>query len=325
MTITEALRRLAQGRIEPGYLLVGENGFWRREWLSQLKSVLFGADSALNVMRFEGKLDWPMAARQLATVGFFNPRQIVILDETSWTKKEATLDDYLHHPVPGSVMVVLEKKASAALLRIFGAEATIDLKDLRGAELSRFIRGEAKAHGVELTNAGVDVLAARFGNAGDQIRHELDKMGLDPVAPRWDGENVARVTLPLPTLSERFAVSDALLEQNWVKTIVEIQRALEFGTAPVMLLVILGRTLAQILHAIEFRQSGQALAQFQETENLPAFVARKIWDYSRRWSRERVSLALERANRIDRALKNSQGEPAVWLGTWVAAMAERHA
>lgn len=318
--ILEGMALMERGTLDSGYYLVGERQFWAKRWLDGVRRRFLGEGWADGYVTLEAVAQWGELDLALRTTGFFSQRRIVVAKDAAWPKREDSLQAYLSHADPEALLIIWDKKGSAALSKIFGPHRQIDLKPLAPAVFRKFVGQEAKKRQVRLTPDGVEMLGEMMTHEEQQILYELDKMALYDPTRTWDEQAVGEFSSPLPHDTQLWRLTDPLAQRQGPQVLKQAQDLLKEGKAPLLIFIVAVRHLIQLNRALAARRQGQSLQDFAGQEGLKEFPAKKLWQYSQYWSPEDLSKLLERAAFIDRALKTGYGDPETWVVSYLALL-----
>lgn len=320
MNIAQAMAVVDQGQLDGAYLLSGDRSFWARRWLKAARRRWLGDDRDPGYRAIGGALNWAEVLLTLSSGGLFGSRQMLLVEDGQWSKKEESLARYLEQPMEDILLVVWERRPSAAVEKIFGPRRTITLKELAPDAFLQFLQDEAKARNLTITRTGLGTLAEFV--AGDEYHavNELDKMMLYDGGRRWDGAGVASFAVRGGQDHAVWDLTDPILARNRSQSVHQVQRLLNEGKPPIMLLVSMARQLGALGRAWQARQKGQTLDEFQRIEGLKPYPAKKLWKAAEGWDILDIRRALQRALWLDKALKTGYGDAGVWLVTFVASL-----
>ncbi len=323
MTGEEAIAVLERGKLEPLYVLTGPNQFWRSRWLAGARKLFMGGEfDTVGVVRLDGVQNFSAVELELASGALFDSRKMVIVDGMKWSKKEEMLEAYLNHPVPDTLLVVIEEKVGPSVEKALGRQRVIGFADLSGVAFRRFVQGEADKRAVRWDAAAREEFCRLVDGNEYLAEQELEKLSLW-YKDRIVAADVRAQVKPILGDDRPWDVNEALLRHNGAAVVGLIHQHLERGMAPLFLFVVIAKQVIQIDRARRAFAQGMSLPQFQRQEGLRDFVAKKLWAAARLWSAKELDQLLEWAFRLDVFMKTGYGEPGVWLvlwsGLWAAA------
>ncbi|PSR36249.1 MAG: DNA polymerase III subunit delta [Sulfobacillus thermosulfidooxidans] len=321
MDILEGLALVEHGSMGQSYYLTGDLEFWAKRWLDKARQWFLGEAYAEGYVVLEGVTQWTEVDLALRTNGFFSTRRMVVVRDGTWAKRDAQLEAYRRSADPDVLLVIWDKKPSVQTAKIFGPQATIELKPLAPAVFRRFVAQEAKKRHLRVTSDAMDLLAEMLTRDAQQVIYELDKMALYDPSRTWDEGAITAFVPPLPHDTQLWRLTDPLVQRQTGLIIKQAQELLKEGKAPLLLFIVAVRQLIQLNHVLSAKQKGQGVGEFARQEGLKEFPAKKLWQYSQYWTRQEIEKFLERAAFIDRALKSGYGDAESWLLSYLALLA----
>ncbi len=293
VTPADVHTQIASGRLDPLYLVLGEDEYEKAELAAEFEEVVDAELRAFNVERFHGgDVSLRAILDATRTLPMMVPRRLVVAlraerilepkrESDAATRDADALLAFIQQPPLHATLVLVagrldeRRRVTKRLL----AKATVVrcgvLETVHDAQ--RWIRSRIKAQGLRISSDAVAVLAGRVGPDIVRLRDAVERLSLfTGDEPEILASDVAAVVGP------------AVSQDDWAVT-----RAIEHGAADVALRE-LGLTLES--GAVPYMVLGQL-----------AWVARS------RVPAARTAAAIEAVFRTDRALKQSGGDPRVLL------------
>lgn len=320
MNLEEALAVVERGHLEPLYVLAGSNAYWRVEWLRLARLRFLGPDTDTGLVRLESPDHFSSVELELSSGALFDPRKMVVVEGGRWSKKEESLSRYLDHPVPDTILVLVEEKPSPALEKAVGSHRYVEMAALSPAGFRRFVRSHQQRLKIRWDAAAEEVFVRLTAGNEYLAVQELEKLSLmfDDVIGASD---VSEVVAPLGGEDKPWDVTEAILRKDGRAALRLSRQHLEGGMAPLFLFVLMARQFVQIDAARRALAQGLSQSQFQMREGLRDFVAKKLWGAAKRYSDAELRELLDWAYRIDVGMKTGYGEPDVWLSLWTGLWA----
>ena len=101
---------------EKVYLLFGEEDYLCRYYKKLLKMAIIGNDDEMNFSAFDNAFDRVTEIIDLAdTLPFFAERRLIIVENSSFFKKESTMPDYIKEQVLEQYAIYETKMAAAEM------------------------------------------------------------------------------------------------------------------------------------------------------------------------------------------------------------------
>lgn len=322
MTIEEAMAVATRGRLEALYVLAGPNRFWRVEWLKIAQKTFLGHDASGSAVRLENVMDFRDIELELASGGLFEPRKVVIVDQCRWNKREDTIKKYLDHPVPDTLLILLEDKVAPALERLVGSHRYVEMSVLTATAFRRFVQQHAEELHIQWDSAAREKFCRLVDGNEYLAMQELNKLSL-LFQDKIGVQDIMETVLPIVGEDKPWDVTDAMLRRDGPQVLRLIYHHLNRGLAPLLLFIIMARQIIQLDQARRAAQRGMSLIQFQQEAGLKDFVAKKAWGARSRWNdADELKRLLDWAFKIDVAMKTGYGEPELWLIFWTGLWAE---
>lgn len=320
MNIDEAMAVIHRGRLESLYVVTGPNDFWRAQWLAAARQKFLGLDGAMTgCVRIDNPQDVQAVELELQGGTLFDQRKMVVVDGGRF-KKDEWVQSYSEHPIPDTLLVLLEDKASAALEKAAGKHRLVLCESLSVPSFGRFVNEEARARGVVWDSAAAERFCRIVEGNEFLAVQELEKLAL-MFPDRVTLAEVVELVKPLRADDKPWDATDALLRRDGPAAVQALMAHLASGMAPLFLFVIMARQVILIDRARRAAGSGMTAAQFQTAEGLRDFVAKKVWSARRLYSDDEMDRLLTWAHQVDVAMKTGYGEPDVWLLAWTALWA----
>jgi DNA polymerase-3 subunit delta len=312
VTPDELERELAEGRLRPAYLLLGEEALLRDDALRALRAAaLAGSPADFDFDALDGEATGAGALEDaLRTLPVLAPRRLVVLREPAHARAgAAALLEALARRVPELaapepvVLVVASTRADrrTAWVRAFGEpRAVVECAaPKRERELVEFVRREATRQGVRLEAGAAELLAERVGPQLLVLRQEIAKLGLLVAG----GGAVTRqhVAGSASDLAEEpiWDLTDAIGEGRAADALALLHRLLAHGAPPPVVLAALA---SHVRKLVRVSQGGEVAG--------PPFVVRKLQEQARRSRGGRLLAGLAAVHDADEVLKGRGSIPA---------------
>ena len=205
-----ALERIAKGPIAPGYLLLGQEIYWRDRIWSALRRALGLEGESIGIAELDlrqNSLDAILA--QAAERNLWSQRQMILIRNAhtlSGAKGLETLAEYFRHPNPDAVLVFemadvdpdaedwREREKSKSRQENWGPLCEVVLLGAPPMrEALELIRREAEARGCKITAPAAETLVALLDRDLGRIVQEIEKLCLYRAA----GEEISAADINL--------------------------------------------------------------------------------------------------------------------------------
>ncbi len=302
-------------RVEPVYLLVGDQDLLRELAAKKLQSAVVGEDpSPFAFERFDGESgdssNMVMAANMMPLLG--GRRFVLVKRASRLVESDAVLQAYLEDPNPNTVLVLdLEKKPDGRRKGWKDLEKIVIIVACDAPdpwELQDWVSEEGNARGLKLGREEVRYLVSEVGSDLRRLASELEKLSLY-AAPsgkaRMDLETMKEV-LGRGRAQSVFKLTDAVASGDAPSAIRQLGRLLEEGEAPLRILALLDRLVGQLRIAKDALASGRKDSSLASLLGAPPPAARAIAERARRVDRDFLTRAVEALADADRLLKSTR-------------------
>jgi DNA polymerase-3 subunit delta len=306
LTPEELRESLAAGRLQPVYLVVGEEPLQREEALAALREhVLAGAPVDFNHDRLEAAGTSPAAlADLLRTLPVMARRRLVELREPdaargagkAFGEALAGLIEELGRG-SASVLVLIAGKVDrrSRWVRAVGEGGGVLCDPPRGPrETAAFVRAEAKRQGVALAKGVAERLAERVGPQPLLLRQEIAKLSL--LAGDRRELTLEHVVAAAVDVAEEpvWDLTDAIGEGRGADAVALLARMARGGAPPPL---VLGSLATHFRRLLRLRGGGSL--------PVPPFVRQKLEAQARRYTESRLVACLGAIHETDLALKGA--------------------
>jgi DNA polymerase-3 subunit delta len=171
---------IEQGRFAPAYYLIGDDEFFKSEWLDRLTSA--AVDSATRDFNLDQRRGAEVDAETLASLLGAPPmmaaRRVVVIRDVTGLRKDArqALDAYLASPAPDTLVVMTAPAGARDDKGLSSRAVTVDFKPLTGGQVAAWIKARATERGVRLSGPAASLLQGAVGDDVPQLAIELEKL-----------------------------------------------------------------------------------------------------------------------------------------------------
>jgi DNA polymerase-3 subunit delta len=165
---------------DPVYYIHGDDDFRKEDALSHLLAA--AVDPAMRDFNTEvrrgAELDAAALDALLSTPPMLADRRAVVIRDVTALKKDprATLDRYLAHPAPDTMLVLVAPAGAKADKPLADHATSIDIAQLSGERLGDWIARRAESLGTTITPEASALLQSAVGADSGQLAAELDKL-----------------------------------------------------------------------------------------------------------------------------------------------------
>lgn len=325
MKAADFLRRLEEkgraGLTRP-VLFLGEEDYWRVTGITRLKKLLFpGAEDEFNLVRLEIKeTEAALLSTELAATPFFGQTRLLILEGLEEMKpgQEEVILAALPRLAPGVFLILTARhldQRKKAVKEIMAMVETVDCAPFKLYEAKRWVSQEAKARGLKLTPAQLDLLLEMRGTSLLALANELAKVktycgGMGQAVPpeEWSA------LLGEASETNIFQMIDGAIQGETGTALQLLHRLLKTGEPEMKILAMLGTEVRRLFIAWSLLQAGRS-HEIQKELACHPYVAEKIRKRAETLTYRQLRQAHRRLLEADFRLKTGQADPALELDT----------
>ncbi|NLY91456.1 MAG: DNA polymerase III subunit delta [Firmicutes bacterium] len=316
------LRLQEKGRAGLGrpVLFLGEEAYWIATGINWIKKVVFPeAGEEFNLVRLDIKeTEAALLGTEIAAAPFFGKNRLLILNGLEDLKpaQEEAILTALPRLAPGVFLIMTAghlDQRKKAVKEIKAMVETVDCAPLKLYEAKRWVSQEAKARGLKLTPAQIDLLLEMKGTSLFSLDRELEK-----VKTYCGGEeqavSMAEWSCLLGEASETniFQMIDGAIEGKAGTALHLLHRLLKAGEPEMKILAMLGTEVRRLFIAWGLLQTGRSHELQKELACHP-YVAEKIRKRAEGLTYLQLRQAHRRLLQADFRLKTGQADPGLEL------------
>lgn len=178
-------------------------------------------------------------------------RRVVILREYERLEDREILQSYVQNPSPTTVLVLVSKKTDAA---IRGKTATVEFRRLYDSELPAWITERGSLYGKRISRDASELLIMYVGASLRALGSEIEKIAIYVGEKKTiDGEDVAAV-VGISKSYNVFELTKAVGDRDLKRSIEILERMMEFGEYPPMMVAALTKHFMTLLKLAEGRR-----------------------------------------------------------------------
>ena len=312
--LEEVLRRIDAGQHDPVYLFHGANVHLIEQVVDRLKAAVVGDEDdefGYQVMRGD-EVSGTQVVNAARTVPMLATEQLIVLRGLDALKADdqAALLPYLKDPNPATCLVMIAAKVDKRL-KLFAQANKAGVLHEAGAiterELGGWILARGRALGLTLSPQVAHGLGEATGTDPATIEDALERLSLYC----RDAKEVTADDVEAVVTSSRvhsiFELTDAIGRRDVASALKVLTNMFENREAPLRILATLATHVRRLLHAAELgpaalNQPNRLAAEL----GLPPFLARKVADQARQFSRGELRRAVQRLAATDLELKSAR-------------------
>ncbi len=321
-TLRDAIKRQS---FDGAYYISGEDDYQKDDAVRQLiEAALEPETRDFNLdTRRAADLEAEILGVLLSTPPLMAERRVIVIREVGALRKEArkVLDQYLNHPVPDLLLLMIGTAGSKADLSLSASSTPLQFDPLTGDRIPKWITHRATTElGVKITEPAIELLQAAVGGDLHQLAGELDKLAsyIEGHSQEISEEAVATV-VGVKRGETQSDLLDAVADRNAARALGLVPHVLaQPKTTAVSIVMALSTQMLAISWGRARMDEGLSRARLAQEyldllKETGAFTGRPwgsatpVWARAaERWSRESLDRALEFLLEVDIALKESR-------------------
>lgn len=331
LSFEEFRRLMKEGRVESLYLFVGEEQYLQERALRLLSKTLDEAGRVFNFSVFSigdtaagHKVTAWTALDTANQLPMMSARRIVVIRDFDKIKDDENdlILEYLKKPSPTSTVVFQavsldqRRKLTSALMKTC---TVVAFERLTEQQASRWAEEFLKRRGCRIEPNALGHLIGLVGTRLNRLSNELEKL-----ATYAGGGfiNNAAVEELVPRAREHtsWELWDAIIERNRSRALKLMERLLEDGGEPLVILGALAGLYRRMLSAKELMIRRASTDEVNKAtgrygRNAEVFNSRVL-----RTSREEITHGLRRISEVDNSIKNSEATPKLQMQYLIAEL-----
>lgn len=312
MKPAELTKAIDSGRI-PGLLfLYGEETFLLEKSLRRIKNHLVPPEAQdFNLVVLNGRdVSGAAVVDHARTLPVYAPHRLVIVRDSQHLKADSleTLREYIKEPVPETVLVFVADKIDKR--RKFFQEFSkkgelVEFKGIYDNQLPAFVKTQSRELGFSFTEDALQRFCRKVGTNLAEVHGELVK--LKTYAGDRDLVDVDDVTAIVSDsrIESIFELTNAVGRRRAGEALRLLQRMLDDGAAPLLILSMLVRHFRQLWKARELQKQGASRKTLPRSLGVNPYFLDGILDQAQHFSDRECRRAFDLFLDADLALKSS--------------------
>lgn len=329
LTREDLWNQLKKGEVAPVYLLFGAEKYLRDLAAKAITDkVLRDAPLrefnetilSLNDTEFQHALS---SAEQLPMI---SSRRVVRITEINKLKEsdEDVLARYLARPAESSVVIFvadeLDKRRRFAK-NLLDNSVPVEFTLLSDAELLKWAKDRLKEFGAQADDLALRQLVALVGNNVLRLTNEVEKLAVAALPDSIITFDLVEQLVPNSRELSNFELTDYLLSKNRRRALQILQKILDDGAEPLMLLGLISYNFHRLSLAKELMRQGVERSEVARTMRLPYGKQEDFLASARRADAEKLAWILRRIAETDLAIKTSKATPRLQIEMLVSELA----
>lgn len=321
MNATEFLTSVAAGKIDRLYLFTGEEAYLHRECLAALQRALIPDESFLMLNFSEHSVAQESLGSVLTTANAFpmlaDARLVLARDFDKVSEGEIELlKNYLRNPNPKAVVVfqtfALDKRRTVSTVLTKGC-TVVDCQPLKDKDAIAWVQQYVRKQGYDIDPAAAGQVVGMVGTNLFRLSGELDKVAAYLGGHRRISPPDVEAMVVRSRRHDNFELSDTILSGDAKRSLRLLDRLLDQGAEPVMLVGMLARLFRQLLAASDLMRRNAPRDEVAREVGVPPFQVANLHNALRKWSDKDIRHAIARLAEIDKAVKSSSATPRLHL------------
>lgn len=325
------LERAAKAKIEPIYVLHGDEPFLKRQVKLALRKLVFGDDeSGFGLAVHEGlTATYAAVMGDVQTVAMLTPRRLVIVDDADpfVSNERARLEKYVAAPSTAGVLLLDVQKwpSNTRLAKLVPDGGTIVCDTPKAQSLPRWCIGWCKTtYGKELAGDAAALLVELVGPEMGLLDQELAKLATYAGEARTiSAADVAKL-VGQGQIAEVWKVFDMIGAGQIGPALTVVDQLLAHGREGLALLGAFSMQLRRLVQAARLREQGKSLSSALEQLGVPPFARRNAEQQIQHLGGRRLDRIYDWLVEADKGMKTTDTLPdRVLLERLVIRLAER--
>ena len=322
---------MKEGRVEPLYLFAGEEQYLQERALRLLSNTIDEAGRVFNMSIFSigdqtagGKTSAWTAIETANQLPMMSARRIVVIRDFDKIKDDENdlILEYLKKPSPTSTVVFQavsldqRRKLTSALMKTC---TVVAFERLTEQQASRWAEEFLKRRGCRIEPNALGHLIGLVGTRLSRLSNELEKLATY-AGGGFINNAVVEELVPRAREHTSWELWDAIIERNRSRALKLMERLLEDGGEPLVILGALAGLYRRMLSAKELMIKRAPTEEVNKAtgrygRNAEVFNARVL-----RTSREEIAHGLRRISEVDNSIKNSEATPKLQMQYLIAEL-----
>ncbi|MGA7159734.1 MAG: DNA polymerase III subunit delta [Bacteroidota bacterium] len=314
ISIDTFLSSIKNKEFAPVYFFFGEEDFLIDEIVDAV--VAEGIDAATKGFNLDiihgGEIDGKEIVALASSFPMMAERRVVVVKDFDRVSNKELIEPYLEHPSPSTCLILIASKPDARkkpypLLKKNSVGG--EFGRLYDNEIPAWIERRVKALRRSITPEAAELLQAYVGNSLRDVANEIDKLliaiGQKPRVELEDVEAVVGISKEFTV----FELTKMVGEKNISKSIEIVERMLDSGESPQLIIVMLTRHFIIMAKLRELQASAKSDFELAGAVRVSPFFVKGYLSQLRHYSPGAIENAFLALARADREMKSSATDP----------------
>jgi DNA polymerase III subunit delta len=314
ISVDSFLSSIKKKEFAPVYFFFGEEDFLIDEIVDAL--VEEGVDDATKGFNLDiihgGEIDGKDIVSVASSFPMMAERRVVIVKDFDRVSNKELVEPYLEHPSPSTSLILIASKPDTRkkpypLLKKNSVGG--EFSRLYDNEIPAWIQRRVKLLRRAITPEAAELLQAYVGNSLREVSNQIDKLliavGSKPTIELGDVEAVVGISKEFTV----FELTKMVGEKNISKSIEIVERMLDSGESPQLIIVMLTRHFIIMAKLLDLQAAAKSDFELAGAVRVSPFFIKEYLSQLRRYSPGAVENAFLALARADRELKSSATDP----------------
>ncbi len=302
---------IKNGDFKPVYLLYGEEGYMRSEYLKRLLFALGASEDSMNFTRFEGKrINDDEVIETCETLPFFFDRRVVLIEDSDiFKEKHEKLSEYMAR-IPEYMTLIFSAPEIDKRGKLYKAAAAygraVEFKTLGENEIIEQVLLKLKRSGKKIRRSTMNEFLSGAGSDMSFISCELEKL----IAYAGDAEEITlediRAVCHVRIETKIFDMIADTVQGKRSRALKSYGELLALKEAPVNMLAKIERQYRELLNIKELYESGQGDKLIAAALGISPYAVKKNLPIAKKYSTKQLKEILKKAARLDEEIKEGR-------------------
>ncbi len=295
----------ASGNLARAYLLYGEEEYLKDLYIARIKKL--AVDDPMNIYLFTGKTDLNEIAEIVNGVSLFGERKLILVTGSGFFKSATELS-FLEDLEDGNCTIVFREDSADKRLKsykdLLKVGIIFECKRQSEKDILLMLSAAAQGAGRTLSPGAAELLIQGIGNDLTRLLSEMEKLILLVGDGDVIRESHVEQACTLSLSARIFDLTDALAAGNKGKAFEVLQALLDEKEAPLIILSILAKNWVSLYKAKLIIEEGGGQGDIQRSLGVAPFIAKKLWEQSKRMSKEDIRKKILFATQMNESIKS---------------------
>lgn len=328
LTRDDLRNQLKKGEIAPLYLLFGAEKYLRNQAAKAITERVLKDSPLREFNETELSLndtEFLHAISNAEQMPMIASRRVVKITEINKLKEsdEDLLVRYVERPAEFSVVIFiadeLDKRRRFAKT-LLDSCVSVEFGNLSDMELLVWAKGKLKESNTQVDDKALRQIVGLVGNNVLKLTNEIEKLVTAALPDSIITYELVEKLVPNSRELSNFELTDYLLSKNRVRALQILNKILNDGAEPLMLLGLIANNFRRLFLAKELMRNGVDRKEVARTIGLPYHKQEDFLATARRAEAEKLSWSLKRIAEADLAIKTSKATPRMQIEMLVAEL-----